>query len=133
MPSGEYGGLYRVDGRGYNDTAPTESAVDRFNRWAMDNPIYGKNDVLERMSHFNNSSFFSVPDEPELDEYSQTLYLGGPVEHDIDGDPYAEFKRMQTDLVGETPDEQQTAETFYPELASQNAAEFIAQFGKIFR
>lgn len=127
---GEVAGLVMVDGPGW-DSGPTEGepAISRFNRMAMDNPIYGHNDILDTMSRFDNSRYYALQDvEPELDEFVQTLYLDGVGEHgyDVDGDPYGEFKK---EYAGPAPD---AGETMYPELAAQNAADFIAQFGKIF-
>jgi hypothetical protein len=127
---GEIGGLVMVDGPGW-DSSPLEGepAISRFNRMAMDNPIYGHNDILDTMSKFDNSKFYAIQDdEPELDEFVQTLWLDGVEDHgyNVDGDPYGEFKKGYD---GPAPE---TGESMYPELAAQNAAEFISQFGKIF-
>ena len=129
---GEFGGLVMVDGRGWTDDLPPESAIDRFNRMAMDNPIYGHNDVLDRMSRFDTSKYYAPPpveDDPELDQYVQTLFLDGLGEngYDIDGDPYGEFKK---EYSGPAPE---ANESMYPELDAANAADFISQFGKIFK
>jgi hypothetical protein len=127
---GEVGGLFMVDGPGWNDTGlPAVPAIDRFNRMAMDDPMYGHNDILERMSKFDNSRYYAMgEDDPELDEYVQTLFLDGMGDHacSVDGDPYGEFKK---DFSGPAPD---AGESMYPELAAANAADFISQFGKIF-
>lgn len=127
---GEIGGLVMVDGPGW-DSSPLEGepAISRFNRMAMDDPMYGHNDILDTMSKFDNSRFYMLQDEePELDEFVQTLWLDGVEDHgyNVDGDPYGEFKK---EYSGPTPE---TGENMYPELAAQNAAEFISQFGKIF-
>ena len=131
--AGDIGGLIMVDGRGWNDDVPPESAVDRFNRMAMDNPTFGRNLVLERLSKFNNASYYKLADdEPELDCYSQTLYVNGDgVTDSATGDAYGEFKKMQEDLSG-NPGADSSTGCAYPELAAASAADFIAQFGKIF-
>lgn len=130
--AGDIGGLIMVDGKGWNDEPPQESAVDRFNRMAMDNPTFGRNLVLERLSKFNNASYYKLAeDEPDLDCYSQTIYLDGDGVTDSEtGDAYGEFKKMQGELTGNTGEPMNGCT--YPELAAASAADFIAQFGKIF-
>jgi hypothetical protein len=107
---------------------PGLDAVSRFNRMAMDNPVYGHNSVLERIASFDNSDRFTSDEEAELDAYVQTLFLEplGEKGYGINGDPYGEFKKG---YAGPAPE---SGESMYPELAAQNAAEFISQFGKIF-
>ena len=127
---GEIGGLVMVDGPGW-DSGPIEGepAISRFNRMAMDNPVYGHNDILDRMSKFDTSGYYAIQDEePELDEFVQTLWLDGVEDHgySVDGDPYGEFKKGYAGVAPEA------GESMYPEIAAQNAAEFISQFGKIF-
>lgn len=128
--TGEIGGLVMVDGPGWNESPLRgEPAISRFNRMAMDDPMYGHNDVLDTVSHFDNSRYFSLcDDEPELDEYTQTLFLDnlGDNGYEVDGNPYGEFKK---EYAGPAPE---TNVPMYPELAAENAADFISQFGKIF-
>lgn len=126
---GEIGGLFMVDGPGWDAPVIKESALDRFNRMAMDNPMYGHNKILDTMSRFDNSNYFQMHDEDEeLDKYVQTLFIDDVGEHgyDVDGDPYGEFKK---EYNGPAPE---VGETMYPEVAAQNAAAFLAQFGKLF-
>lgn len=127
--SGEIGGLVMVDGPGWDENLIPESAIDRFNRMAMDNPVYGHNSVLDTIEKFDNSRYYAIQDdEPELDACVQTLFLDGMGDHEcsVDGDPYGDFKR---DFSGPAPD---AGEKMYPELAAEDAASFISQFGKIF-
>lgn len=119
-----------VDGPGWNESPlKGEPAISRFNRMAMDDPVYGHNSILDTMSKFDNSQYYRVvDDEPELDDYVQTLFLDGTGEHayDVDGDPYGEFKK---EYSGPAPE---AGESMYPELVARDAADFISQFGKIF-
>lgn len=128
--TGEIGGLMLVDGPGWSSSSvEAEPAIDRFNRMALDNPVYGRNSILERMSKFDNSKFYMLVDnEPELDEFVQTLFLDnlGENGYEVDGDPYGEFKKVYS---GPAPE---AGESMYPELAARDAAEFISQVGKIF-
>ena len=62
-------------GRAEAAKEPGMDAVSRFNRMAMDNPMYGHNLVLERIASFDNSSRYTEDDEAELDQYVQTLFL----------------------------------------------------------
>ena len=127
---GEVGGLVMAEGRGWDDVGlDSVPAIDRFNRMAVDNPVYGHNDILARIGEFDNSRYYSAVDnEPELDAYVQTLYLDnfGENGYSVDGDPYGEFKKG---YAGPAPE---AGERMYPEVAAQNAAEFIQKFGQIF-
>ena len=124
------GGLYMAEGRGWDDAGmDSVPAIDRFNRRAVDDPVYGHNDILARINEFDNSRYYGVVDtEPELDQYVQTLYLDnfGDNGYSVDGDPYGDFKK---EYSGPAPD---AGESMYPEVAAQNAADFIKQFGQIF-
>lgn len=105
---------------------PGMDAVTRFNRMAMDNPMYGHNLILERLNSFDNSARFTNDDEAELDAYVQTLFLEplGERGYDVNGDPYGEFKKMQAELTGET----YTPENSYAE----SAEDFMNSFSLIF-
>lgn len=105
---------------------PGMDALTRFNRMAMDNPMYGHNLILERLNSFDNSARFSNDEEAELDAYVQTLFLEplGERGYDINGDPYGEFKKMQAELTGET----YTPENSYAE----SAEDFMNSFSLIF-
>ena len=105
---------------------PGMDAVTRFNRMAMDNPMYGHNLILERLNSFDNSARFTNDDEAELDAYVQTLFLEplGERGYDVNGDPYGEFKKMQAELTGET---------YSPENSyAESAADFMNSFSLIF-
>lgn len=105
---------------------PGMDALTRFNRMAMDNPMYGHNLVLERVNSFDNSARFSSDDEAELDAYVQTLFLEplGERGYNVNGDPYGEFKKMQADLTGET---------YSPENSyAESAEDFMNSFSLIF-
>ena len=105
---------------------PGMDAVTRFNRMAMDNPMYGHNLILERLNSFDNSARFTNDDEAELDAYVQTLLLEplGERGYDVNGDPYGEFKKMQAELTGET---------YSPENSyAESAADFMNSFSLIF-
>ena len=105
---------------------PGMDAVTRFNRMAMDNPMYGHNLILERLNSFDNSARFINDDEAELDAYVQTLFLEplGERGYDVNGDPYGEFKKMQAELTGET---------YSPENSyAESAADFMNSFSLIF-
>ena len=106
---------------------PELSVLDRFNQMAMENPMFGRNAVLSRLSEFDNSGMYSTDEEPELDEYVQTLFLDnlGENGYDLNGDSYGEFKKMQGEMTG-TPTEEES-----PTYA-QSAAEFMSNFGKVF-
>ena len=105
---------------------PGMDALTRFNRMAMDNPMYGHNLILERLNSFDNSARFTNDDEAELDAYVQTLFLEplGERGYDVNGDPYGEFKKMQAELTGET----YTPENSYAE----SAEDFMNSFSLIF-
>ena len=105
---------------------PGLDAVSRFNRMAMDNPVYGHNSVLERIASFDNSDRFTSDEEAELDAYVQTLFLEplGERGYGINGDPYGEFKKMQAELTGE----EYTPENSYAE----SAEDFMNSFSLIF-
>jgi hypothetical protein len=105
---------------------PGMDALTRFNRMAMDNPMYGHNLILERLNSFDNSARFSNDDEAELDAYVQTLFLEplGERGYAVNGDPYGEFKKMQAELTGET----YTPENSYAE----SAEDFMNSFSLIF-
>ena len=105
---------------------PGMDAVTRFNRMAMDNPMYGHNLILERLNSFDNSARFTNDDEAELDAYVQTLFLEplGERGYDVNGDPYGEFKKMQAELIGE----EYTPENSYAE----SAEDFMNSFSLIF-
>ena len=105
---------------------PGLDAVSRFNRMAIDNPVYGHNSVLERIASFDNSGRFTSDDEAELDAYVQTLFLEplGERGYDVNGDPYGEFKKMQAELTGE----EYTPENSYAE----SAEDFMNSFSLIF-
>ena len=123
------GGLYMAEGRAWDSPLIKESAIDRFNAMAMDNPVYGHNSVLDTMSRFDTSGYYNLhDDDDELDQYVNTLFLDDVGEHsyDVDGDPYGEFKSQYSGAAPEV------GESMYPEVAAQNAADFLAQFGKIF-
>jgi len=113
-------------GRGEAVKEPGLDAVSRFNRMAMDNPMYGHNLVLERIASFDNSDRFTSDNEAELDAYVQTLFLEplGERGYGINGDPYGEFKKMQAELTGET----YTPENSYAE----SAEDFMNSFSLIF-
>lgn len=119
-----------VDGPGWDESPlKGEPAISRFNRMAMDDPMYGHNSILDTMSKFDNSRYYAMQDnEPELDEFVQTLFLDGADEHiyEVDGDPYGEFKKNYS---GPAPE---AGVSMYPELAARDAAEFVSRFGKIF-
>ena len=105
---------------------PGMDAVTRFNRMAMDNPMYGHNLILERLNSFDNSARFTNDDEAELDAYVQTLFLEplGERGYDVNGDSYGEFKKMQAELTGET---------YSPENSyAESAADFMNSFSLIF-
>ena len=105
---------------------PGMDAVTRFNRMAMDNPMYGHNLILERLNSFDNSARFSNDEEAELDADVQTLFLEplGERGYDVNGDPYGEFKKMQAEL---------TSETYSPENSYADSAEdFMNSFSLIF-
>lgn len=105
---------------------PGMDALTRFNRMAMDNPMYGHNLVLERVNSFDNSARFSSDDEAELDAYVQTLFLEplGERGYNVNGDPYGEFKKMQAELTGET---------YSPENSyAESAEDFMNSFSLIF-
>ena len=105
---------------------PGMDAVTRFNRMAMDNPMYGHNLILERLNSFDNSARFTNDDEAELDAYVQTLFLEplGERGYDVNGDPYGEFKKMQAELTGET---------YSPENSyAESAEDFMNSFSLIF-
>lgn len=105
---------------------PGMDALTRFNRMAMDNPMYGHNLILERLNSFDNSARFTNDDEAELDAYVQTLFLEplGERGYDVNGDPYGEFKKMQAELTGET---------YSPENSyAESAADFMNSFSLIF-
>ena len=105
---------------------PGMDAVTRFNRMAMDNPMYGHNLILERLNSFDNSARFTNDEEAELDAYVQTLFLEplGERGYEVNGDPYGEFKKMQAELTGET----YTPENSYAE----SAEDFMNSFSLIF-
>ena len=119
-------GLIIFGGRGEPDTGVEFDAVSRFNREAMDNAMFGRNLILERLASFDNSSKFKEDLEPELDEYVQTLFIEPLGDHgyDINGDPYGKFKEMQAEMTGE---EVKTENSY-----AENAADFMASFGEIF-
>jgi len=127
---GEVGGLVMVDGPGWDAPVLKEPAISRYNRMAIDDPRFGHNDILDTISRFDNSRYYAIQDDDddELDEFVRTLYLDdvGENGYNVDGDPYGQFKK-EFDGVAPEPDQ-----PMYPELAAQNAADFIAQFGKIF-
>ena len=105
---------------------PGMDALTRFNRMAMDNPMYGHNLILERLNSFDNSARFSNDDEAELDAYVQTLFLEplGERGYNVNGDPYGEFKKMQAELTGET---------YSPENSyAESAEDFMNSFSVIF-
>lgn len=105
---------------------PGMDALTRFNRMAMDNPMYGHNLILERLASFDNSARFATDEEAELDAYVQTLFLEplGERGYDINGDPYGEFKKMQAELTGET---------YSPENSyAESAEDFMNSFSLIF-
>lgn len=105
---------------------PGMDALARFNRMAMDNPMYGHNLILERLNSFDNSARFSNDDEAELDAYVQTLFLEplGERGYNVNGDPYGEFKKMQAELTGET---------YSPENSyAESAEDFMNSFSLIF-
>lgn len=105
---------------------PGMDALTRFNRMAMDNPMYGHNLILERLNSFDNSTRFSNDEEAELDAYVQTLFLEplGERGYNVNGDPYGEFKKMQAELTGET---------YSPENSyAESAADFMNSFSLIF-
>ena len=113
-------------GRAEAGQEPGMDAVTRFNRMAMDNPMYGHNLILERLNSFDNSARFTNDDEAELDAYVQTLFLEplGERGYDVNGDPYGEFKKMQAELTGET---------YSPENSyAESAADFMSSFSLIF-
>lgn len=123
------GMVMRFGGRGDSPDNVQPSAIDAFCRMAMDNSVFGHNAILERLSRFDNSAMFSaVDDEPELDEYVQTLFLDNLGDHgyDVNGDPYGEFKKMQGELSGEPAEREAAA------VPAQSAMEFMNAFGKIF-
>ena len=105
---------------------PGMDAVTRFNRMAMDNPMYGHNLILERLNSFDNSARFTNDDEAELDAYVQTLFLEplGERGYDVHGDSYGELKKMQAELTGET----YSTEHSYAE----SAEDFMNSFSLIF-
>ena len=119
-------GLIIIGGRGEPEPQNGGSAIDRFNREAMDNAMFGRNLVLERLASFDNSGRFSNDIEPELDQFVQTLYLEplGDNGYDVNGDPYGQFKKMQAEMTGE----EVVPENSYAE----NAADFMASFSAIF-
>ena len=105
---------------------PEMDALTRFNRMAMDNPMYGHNLILERLNSFDNSARFTNDDEAELDAYVQTLFLEplGERGYNVNGDPYGEFKKMQAELTGET---------YSPENSyAESAEDFMNSFSLIF-
>jgi len=105
---------------------PGMDAVSRFNRMAMDNPVYGHNLVLERIASFDNGSRYTEDDEAELDRYVQTLFLEplGERGYVVNGDSYGDFKKMQAELTGE----EYTPENSYAE----SAEDFMNSFSLIF-
>lgn len=105
---------------------PGMDALTRFNRMAMDNPVYGHNLILERLNSFDNSARFTNDEEAELDAYVQTLFLEplGERGYNVNGDPYGEFKKMQAELTGET---------YSPENSyAESAEDFMNSFSLIF-
>lgn len=105
---------------------PGMDALTRFNRMAMDNPMYGHNLILERLASFDNSARFTNDEEAELDAYVQTLFLEplGERGYNVNGDPYGEFKKMQAELTGET---------YSPENSyAESAEDFMNSFSLIF-
>ena len=105
---------------------PGMDALTRFNRMAMDNPMYGHNLILERLNSFDNSARFTNDDEAELDAYVQTLFLEplGERGYDVNGDSYGDFKKMQAELTGET---------YSPENSyAESAEDFMNSFSLIF-
>lgn len=105
---------------------PGMDAVTMFNRMAMNNPVYGRNLVLERLATFDNSARFSTDDEAELDAYVQTLFLEPLGEHgyDVNGDSYGDFKKMQAEMTGQE---------YVPEDAyAESAEDFMNSFSLIF-
>lgn len=105
---------------------PGMDALTRFNRMAMDNPVYGHNSILERLNSFDNSARFTNDDEAELDAYVQTLFLEplGEKGYDVNGDSYGDFKKMQAELTGET---------YSPENSyAESAEDFMNSFSLIF-
>lgn len=127
LNEGDCGLVMMFGGRG---EAPEEtaSAVDMYNRMAMDNTQFGHNLVLDRLSKFDNSSRYSFDEEPELDAYVQTLFVDSLGDHgyDVNGDPYGDFKKMQGNLTGESP----APEPIEADLSS--ALAFMNSFGKVF-
>jgi len=113
-------------GRAETVNEPGTDAVTRFNRMAMDNPMYGHNLILERLSSFDNSARFTTDAEEELDAYVQTLFLEplGERGYNVNGDPYGEFKKMQAELAGET---------YVPENSyAESEEDFMNSFSVIF-
>lgn len=91
-------------GRGYGEEPVTDepSALDMMNMAMMMNDPYtgGRNLVLSRVNDFDlrNADRFTEDLEPELDEYTQTLFIDdmGPEAYTINGEnPYRALERIQ--------------------------------------
>lgn len=106
---------------------PEMTVMDRFNQMALENPLFGRNAILDRLSQFDNSAMYSSDDEPELDEYVQTLFIDnlGENGYTLNGDPYGEFKKMQADMMGTEVEPEGPA-------YAESAADFMAAFGQVF-
>ena len=126
LESSELPSMIVFGGRADAVKEPGMDALTRFNRMAMDNPMYGHNLVLERIASFDNSSRYTEDDEAELDQYVQTLFLEplGEKGYDVNGDSYGDFKKMQAELTGET---------YSPENSyAESAEDFMNSFSLIF-
>ena len=91
-------------GRGYGEEPVSDepSALDLMNMSMMMNDPYtgGRNLVLSRVNDFDlrNADRYTEDMEPELDEYTQTLFIDdmGPEAYTINGEnPYRALERIQ--------------------------------------